>query len=154
MQVSLLRRFSGVGQRFMMWPRDVIELTRKPKPHLPACVRDVTAWYRRVSNLFMVVIVVGACRIFLSAEGIVVTDTPLYWLAATLGIGLSCHVPVLLARRKISLMLIEVGRKNYKVCASCGYDLTGLAHESRCPECGCSYDLHQLKELWEGLRFS
>ncbi len=28
-----------------------------------------------------------------------------------------------------------------RICVNCGYDLHGLAHRGRCPECGQAYDI-------------
>ena len=38
-------------------------------------------------------------------------------------------------------------------CAACGYDLTGVGGEGRCPECGGFYDKHSGRGIGTGAGF-
>jgi hypothetical protein len=39
--------------------------------------------------------------------------------------------------------------QDYRVCLHCGYLLTGLPDEHRCPECGAAYKLQETVAQWK-----
>ena len=38
--------------------------------------------------------------------------------------------------------------QSYKICFECGYDLANLPSQHKCPECGHSYDMDSLHDVW------
>ena len=134
-----------------MWPRNSMQLCRKPPPKVAAVARQLTSAYRIVSITLDAVILVLVVRILLSATGVTGAG-PGVALPAMLLLALLSPGPAFLARKKVSRELATVVSRGYMVCPSCGYDLRNLGSPRRCPECGCSYDAQQLRELWEGLR--
>lgn len=53
------------------------------------------------------------------------------------------------ARRRRLLDSIRAAR--FRACPCCLYSLTGLGRSGRCPECGESYDVSKLEEIWQEL---
>ena len=68
-----------------------------------------------------------------------------YIMAGLFGIG------ILIVRgswKDIPLLTREAKANDYCLCLICGYCLKGLPDEHRCPECGSTYDIEDVKRIW------
>jgi len=50
--------------------------------------------------------------------------------------------------RKINRLITQAHKTKYALCIECGYCLTGLPDQHRCPECGIPYEIEQVKQRW------
>ncbi len=50
--------------------------------------------------------------------------------------------------RKINRLITQAHKARYALCIECGYCLTGLPDQHRCPECGTPYEIEQVKRRW------
>ena len=75
------------------------------------------------------------------------------WLGYSGSIGiLSVLVIALSAEAVVRICLRKFGRGTIRMnlarCVHCGYCLTGLGAEGRCPECGKKFSLAAIQEVW------
>ncbi len=54
------------------------------------------------------------------------------------------------ARRKF---VARVADDEYRVCPQCGYLLSGLPDQGKCPECGRGYSIEELERIWRPWRY-
>ena len=50
--------------------------------------------------------------------------------------------------REIPALTLEARANDYCLCLICGYCLKGLPEKHRCPECGTSYEIEDVKRKW------
>jgi len=58
---------------------------------------------------------------------------------------LAIWVPPWYVKRRLKRF---VHHNRFQVCPYCAYVLAGLPEQHNCPECGHSYDLEEIRQLW------
>jgi hypothetical protein len=58
------------------------------------------------------------------------------------------HVLIFRMSRRLDEFIDDLKAKQFKVCTECGYDLSAIADEGRCPECGRRYTREALEAAW------
>ncbi len=69
---------------------------------------------------------------------------PVFCVAVLLGSGLRAWV-FPMARRRYGRHVVSC---QYRICPTCGYNLTGLPSVHVCPECRTAYDEAELRQIW------
>ncbi len=68
--------------------------------------------------------------------------------ALAIGCAGCLTVGVLLLARDRRRLARELEDPGFALCTECGYCLTGLGTEGRCPECGANFNLDELRRRW------
>lgn len=60
-------------------------------------------------------------------------------------------VQAMIPRFAVGRIVRKLIRQDFAQCFECGYCLTGLPEQHRCPECGARYELKHVRERWHAI---
>lgn len=69
------------------------------------------------------------------------------WILASCGGAVSLLIGYAVLRKHTKRKELVL-RTDFRVCARCEHDLSGLDDQGRCPECGEKYDREGLRRFW------
>lgn len=93
--------------------------------------------------LFLFLLVNLLC--FLDIDPVHHADYAVYVVGGVLVI---CFLILWWSRKEITALTREAEANDCRLCLRCGYCLTGLPDQHRCPECGTPYEIEQVKRRW------
>lgn len=144
---SAVMTLSPNGKRFSLLR---LSLGTAPKG-LSAELWRAVASLRRYCQIVVVVLAVLSLGLIalLGIRPSFVLHAPLLAKLFVLGFGISLAALtsriIRLWKKRIAEIVVDRG---FRFCVGCGYELSGLASEGRCPECGAQYEVSDLRNKW------
>jgi hypothetical protein len=68
------------------------------------------------------------------------------WMPITVFLPVFAGLWIYTSRR--AAFASRLAKADYRLCCSCGYDLSGLDDQGSCPECGATYSVPCTREEW------
>lgn len=106
---------------------------------------------RFVRDLLLVSIAAGLALVWgpplMASEDWLFTDSALGW-AVFLGVLIGYVVFLCLMIMRWRRLGARAAATGGRVCADCGYDLSGLAEQGECPECARPYIIADVQRYW------
>lgn len=138
-----IRRFIARRYRVSAWHY----FTGKPPKGMPNGMWASFLRYRVYGGLVAVGMVV--CLILSVLGGMQMHRFPIWTFHS---IFLPCMiVQMMIPRLAIRRIVRKLVQQDFAQCFDCGYCLTGLPEQHRCPECGARYELKHVRARWHAI---
>ena len=125
-------------------------LFETPPRSVPLLFWNRLRWVRQVARASFVAGVILLVAVSVHALRVAATPgvddflwlIPWYLLVFVLGLWLCVRV----VRRRLNRY---VAMHRFEVCTTCGYPLSGLGSSGCCPECGETYEINEVVNVWQ-----